>query len=289
MYPPQDLAALVAIAETGSVRGAASALGRTQPAVTQAIRRLEDAVGFTLLDRSGYRARLTERGELFVKRAKSAVTQARSLRTFASLLAKGVEARLRMVCHGALPFDAWKLLIDELPERYFETVLEIELGEGDAPLRKLMSDEAQLAVILRELPDRQGVNIESKPLGALDFVNVVRTDRLEALLADDLTLPQILVADFDDPVSSFGVVEGQRHHRVSNHRIKVALIIDGKGWGTVPEYLVRDALADGIITAVAHKGLSQRGRRPFSLCRRRDQVSGPVASYIWQAADTITK
>src|SRR5262245_32235039 len=71
MFVVHDLAALVAVAESGSVRRGASALGRTQPAVSQAIQRLEEAAGFALLDRSGYRVRLTERGETFVKRGLS--------------------------------------------------------------------------------------------------------------------------------------------------------------------------------------------------------------------------
>jgi DNA-binding transcriptional LysR family regulator len=57
MFVIHDLAVLVAVADGGSVRSAAAALGRTQPAVSQAIQRLEGAVGFSLLDRSGYRAR----------------------------------------------------------------------------------------------------------------------------------------------------------------------------------------------------------------------------------------
>jgi DNA-binding transcriptional LysR family regulator len=287
MYASQDLAALVAIADAGSVRGAAVALGRTQPAVTQAIRRLEEAVGFDLLDRSGYRARLTERGALFVKRARSAVGQARSLRTFAALLAKGVEPRLRIACHGAIPIEAWTGLVENLPEQFPETAFEIELGEGDAPLRRLLNDDAQLALTLRALPDRHGPRLESIPVGDLDFVTIVRTDKRDALVREDSTLPQILVADFEDPEASFGVAEGARHLRVSNHRAKSALILVGAGWGSVPEGLVSDALAQGRVTAVSHRGLRERGRRTFSLCRKRDQVVGPAAAYIWRAAQTI--
>src|SRR5690606_32198436 len=108
----------VAVADGGSVRRAAAAMERTQPAVTQAIQRLEDAVGFALLDRSGYRVRLTERGEAFVKRARLTVKQARELKAFASVLSSGVEARLRIGVHGAIPTEAWMPLLTELPQRF---------------------------------------------------------------------------------------------------------------------------------------------------------------------------
>jgi DNA-binding transcriptional LysR family regulator len=178
-------------------------------------------------------------------------------------------------------------LLDNLPERFPETVLELELGEGDAPLRRLMNDEAQLAIVLQALPDRHAANIESTVLGELDFVNVVRTDRMGRLLEEHSTLPQILVADFDDPLSSYGVAEGSCYYRVSNHRLKAALIVGGHGWGSVPVDLVADALTQGVVAAVAHKGLTERGRRPFSLCRKRDRAPGPVATHIWAMAQTI--
>src|SRR5262245_22315666 len=130
MYSSQDLAVLVAIAETGSLRGAAAALGKTQPAVTQAVQRLEEAVGFPLLDRTSYRAKLTERGETFVQRARVAVEHLTALETTAQLLSRGIEPRLRIGVHGAIPDETWVHLIRDIPQRFPNTVIEIEAGEG---------------------------------------------------------------------------------------------------------------------------------------------------------------
>lgn len=284
MYPLQDLAALVAVAETGSVRAAASELGRTQPAVTQAIRRLEEAVGFTLLDRSGYRARLTDRGDLFVKRARSMVHRARDLRTFARLLADGVEPRLRITCHGAVPETAWTALLAELSLRFPDTMFELELAEGEAPLRQLIADEAELAIMLHAVPDRLGTILESTPMGEVGFVTAVRGDRLSLLVQEGSRFPQILVADFDDPSSSYGVVEGKHYCRVSHHRAKAKLIEAGIGWGSVPESFVAEGLVSGTISTIGHKGMKERSQRPFSLCRKRDVVPGPVAAAAWDIA-----
>jgi DNA-binding transcriptional LysR family regulator len=284
MYPLQDLAALVAVAETGSVRGAASALGRTQPAVTQAIRRLEDAVGFSLLDRSGYRARLTDRGDLFVKRARSTVDRAQDLRTFARLLADGFEPRLRIACHGAISQQAWTSLLASLCNRFPDTMFELEFGEGEAPIRALLGDKAQLAILLHEVPDRLGTSVESVPMGEVDFVTAVRCDRMHLLATEGTSFPQILVADFDDPSSSYGVVEGLRYCRVSSHRAKAALIENGIGWGGVPEAFVEEKLASGELCVTAFMGMRERSRRPFSLFRKRGIVPGPVASAAWDEA-----
>ena len=285
MFAVADLAAFVAIAEHGSVRQAATVLGRTQPAVSQAIQRLEEAVGFALLDRSGYRARLTERGETFVRRARVAVKQARDLRAFAGVLSRGVEARLRIAVHGAIPIPSWMHLISEVAERFPDTALEIQLGEGDAPLRRLMQEQADLAIALS--PGPAGADgIDSCWLGELNFATVVRTDRLGPNQQDSLaSLPQILVADFEDPEASYGVAEGHRYWRVSDHRIKVAAIIAGTGWGSVPEVMVEAALQEGQLCAIAYRGMGPRSRRPFHIYRQRDKPFGPVASFIWSRCD----
>lgn len=61
--PLRLLTTFEAVARLGSMREAASALNVTQPAVTQALKALEDHVGAILIDRSTRPARLTETGQ----------------------------------------------------------------------------------------------------------------------------------------------------------------------------------------------------------------------------------
>lgn len=230
MFTPQDLAALIAVADAGSIHRAAEVLGRTQPAVTQAIQRLEEAVGFQLLDRSGYRVSLTERGAIFAKRARATVKQARDLRVFASVLERGIEAQLRISIHGAIPPNAWMHLIADIPMRFPDTVLELHVGEGDSPIRRLQNDESDLAIVLSLAADHRNTNLERLMLGEVEFVTVVQAARIDIGEEDNLAaLPQILVADFDDPTTSYGVVEGHRYWRLSDHRLKAAAIVAGTG------------------------------------------------------------
>jgi molybdate transport repressor ModE-like protein len=66
----RQLETLAAVADRGSFSAAADALGISQPAVSQQIQALERDVGAPLIDRSGRRARLTERGEVVVRHAR---------------------------------------------------------------------------------------------------------------------------------------------------------------------------------------------------------------------------
>ena len=66
----QDLHAFVAVAEARSFSVAARTLHRTQPAVSQAVRRIEDALGDRLFDRSSRNGVLTEAGTLLLEHAR---------------------------------------------------------------------------------------------------------------------------------------------------------------------------------------------------------------------------
>jgi DNA-binding transcriptional LysR family regulator len=283
MFSATDLAALVAVADTGSVRGAAAVLGRTQPAVTQAIRRLEDAVGFLLLDRSSYRARLTEKGETFVKRARLTVNHARSLRDFATLLSRGVEPQVRIAIDGAIPQYVWIELIRNATSQFPDTPVEIQSGQDYAPLRRLEEGEVDLAVLFDITVRRRRAGLQSRPLGEVEFCNVVRADKLDQLLETEALIPQIYVADFEDSAPGYGSVDGQRYWRVSTHRMQADAILSGLGWGSVPKGLVDEALAERSLVSLPYLGLSERSSYPFSLYRQRDHHLGPVSSLLWES------
>jgi DNA-binding transcriptional LysR family regulator len=70
MYDPTRLAALVAVAEAGSITRAAERLGYTPPALSQQLAKLEREAGSALLVRHHRGARLTAAGELLVARAR---------------------------------------------------------------------------------------------------------------------------------------------------------------------------------------------------------------------------
>jgi DNA-binding transcriptional LysR family regulator len=58
-----QLEAFVAVVREGSFSKAAKALYRTQPAISQIIKRLEDEIGQPLFDRSSRRGVLTDAGQ----------------------------------------------------------------------------------------------------------------------------------------------------------------------------------------------------------------------------------
>jgi len=70
----QSLRVVKAIADTGSITGAAELLGYSQPAISQQMRRLEARLGVPVIERAGRRMRLTEAGRILARHAPAVTT-----------------------------------------------------------------------------------------------------------------------------------------------------------------------------------------------------------------------
>ncbi|MGH1465937.1 MAG: LysR family transcriptional regulator [Cognatishimia sp.] len=68
---PQHIQTLVAIAEAGSIRRAAEMMGKSQPAITKALRQIEIDVGAALFRRSSRGVALTDLGKRVLARART--------------------------------------------------------------------------------------------------------------------------------------------------------------------------------------------------------------------------
>ena len=71
----RDLETLVAVVQEGGMRKAAQALHLSQPAVSKAMRELEDALGLQLLERSARGVVPTNYGEALVRRSKGLIDE----------------------------------------------------------------------------------------------------------------------------------------------------------------------------------------------------------------------
>ena len=67
---------VLAVAEQGSIRAAGRLLGTTQPAITRSIRELEHELGVSLFERHAKGIRLTDMGQVFVRRAAAGTSAA---------------------------------------------------------------------------------------------------------------------------------------------------------------------------------------------------------------------
>lgn len=71
----QHIQVLVAIADHGSLRAAAAALGKSQPALTQALQQAEEELGVAIFNRTSRGVEVTEIGERILTRARTIASE----------------------------------------------------------------------------------------------------------------------------------------------------------------------------------------------------------------------
>ncbi|HEX7637286.1 MAG TPA: LysR family transcriptional regulator, partial [Burkholderiaceae bacterium] len=121
----------VAMADAGTLVGAAARVGRTQSALSMQLKRLEETVGRTLFHRSNQGLRLTAAGDLLLGHAT------RLLRVhdeaLAELSGRGLSGRLRLGC----PEDYAVRLLPELLRRLGSQHPRVQFDLACAPTPRL--------------------------------------------------------------------------------------------------------------------------------------------------------
>ncbi|MFZ5956288.1 LysR family transcriptional regulator [Pseudomonas knackmussii] len=157
----RDLAYFETIAELGHLGRAADRLGRSQPALTKSIQRLEQSLGASLFQRDGRRIRLTPAGELMLQRARqlrqSVEETRREVRDFAS----GVVGNIRLGCAATMAEYLLPRLVEELLARAPDVTISLVLGQDDLLRESLRGGRLDMAICSRILDDPQ---LLSEPL-----------------------------------------------------------------------------------------------------------------------------
>src|ERR1700735_2478542 len=116
----RELQAVLAVAELGSFRRAAAALGYTQSALSHQVSALEAALGQLLFHRPGGRAavRLTPAGEAVCRRARRALSEVEAVAADAEQAARGEVVRVRVGVTQTTACDIIPAALHPFPEGY---------------------------------------------------------------------------------------------------------------------------------------------------------------------------
>lgn len=168
----RQLRYLTAIADEGSFTAAAAREHVAQPALSQQIRRLEDEVGVTLVDRTTRRVRMTGAGIALVERARRALAE---VDAGVAELNELTGVRAGRVAIGAMqtlgPFDLSRLLA-AFHARYPEVELAVREEPSETLAERLRSDVLDLA-FLSVTEQIQGGGLSFKRLATEEVVAVL--------------------------------------------------------------------------------------------------------------------
>jgi DNA-binding transcriptional LysR family regulator len=281
-----QLLCLDAVVTEGGFQAAAEKLRRAQPSVSQAVKKLEEQLGLNLLDRSGYRVSLTEAGRSFHQRARVMLHELGALKAHAAQLAMGEESELRVVIGDLCPLTQTLALL----RRFFDgcpgTRLHLHFEAIGGPWERLFDGEADL--ILHHI-DKSDPRLEHIDLFPVTLVPVVAPGFLGFPLTRSITPEQMrphvqcIIRDTSRraPARDYFVVEGARSWTVSDQLMKKELILQGMGWGHMPEFLVTPELRDRRLLAINGRHF-KGGVTELVAARRRETPHGPIAQRLWR-------
>jgi DNA-binding transcriptional LysR family regulator len=240
---------LQAIVECGGFAQAATALHRSQSAISYAVARLQEQLGVALLVLEGRRMKLTEAGEALLRDARSLLDAASKLERRARSLRDGWEPEVRLAVDGLCPtaplLDALAEFAARCPASRVQLHEEILSGAEEALLR----GEVDLAVVNRVPPGFLGDRIAEA-----EFIAVAAPDhplhrRDAPLHADDLAAyTQAVVRDSGarQPRDE-GWLGAARRWTVGNPETAVAMVHAGLAFAWLPRHRIAESLAAGTL------------------------------------------
>lgn len=188
------------VVDAGSISRAAERVGLTQPSLTQAMKRLEETLGSTLLIRDRQGARLTVSGKSFLVKSKSLLSQWQQTRVEVQRYETEVLGRFSIGCHPSVGLYTLSKFLPKLLKTHPH--LEINLKHD---LSRKLTDlvircELDYAIVVNPIPHPEFVirNIADDIVGFWVSEHLLREDGFkvseQTLLYDpDLVQTQSLI------------------------------------------------------------------------------------------------
>jgi DNA-binding transcriptional LysR family regulator len=149
----QQLEMFAAVVETGSVRRGAERVFRTAPAVSVALRKLEEEMGAPLFDRSDrHNHQLTVSGKALYTYAMRILAMRNEAAASIKDLAKGSRGDLRLGTHESLSLYLLPSLLQRFNEAHRGVKTEVVCGNSDRLLTALADRAVELA-LMGDAPD----------------------------------------------------------------------------------------------------------------------------------------
>ncbi len=277
------------VQELGSLKLASEALHKTQPALSKAIKNLEQQFGFAIFDRSQYRLALTAEGKQIYQHALKVLDSASALKQLSRHLQQGLENSVTLAFDSN--FDSRRLapVIRQCQQRYGNTQLVLKQHNVTGAIEALSKQQAQLAICALPNLQIETLDLEVVAIDKLELINVI-APHLAAQFAP-LTRREQLKHELQIVLQDTGSVSGnkdlgvspdQRRLYVNNMQDKYQLIKAAVGWGRLPHYLIEQDLQLGQLQRLELADVRNQLLGDIFIVKGKNQVLGPVADFIWR-------
>lgn len=261
------LLAFVKTADLGSFVAAGRSLEISASAVGKGVARLEQQLGVRLMQRSTRRIQLTDEGRLFHERCRRILDDLDDAQAMLSHVKEVPRGRLRV----SAPIVGYHFLLPMIPDflaRYPEVELDINFSDRAVDL---IDEGVDVAILSGDLPDSRLV---SRPLGRFRLLLCASRSYLQRhgtpLTVRDLGQHAAVRFRHPDsgkildwPMLQAGIF-AETHLRTilacNNMEAIFGATVRGLGIACMPDFQVREALADGRLQSVLDEELYASGQ-----------------------------
>ena len=245
----EQWAVLAAVVDEGGFAQAASALNRSQSAISYSVARLQESLDVALLVVEGRKSVLTAHGQTLLARARALLKELDTLEALARSLKQGWESELKLIVDAAFPRARLLDIVAELQSSCPSTQIQLADGVLSGAEQAITEGSADLVVTSRVPPGHL-----SDWLLDVNFVAVARADHPllqveHALTTDDLAHHvQAVVRDSGTAhPRDEGWLGAARRFTVSSMDASLATILAGLAYAWLPEHMLVEQLRSGAL------------------------------------------
>lgn len=287
-----QLEVLVTVAKEKSFSRAADILGRTQPAISQAIRRLESEIGEKLFDRSSKDGTLTSAGNVLVEYAKQMLNLRRD--------AQSAVRELKDLHHGKVTISAnehtvFYLLpvIRVFRERHPFIKVEVKRGVASRIPTEIIGREVELGVVSFKPHDE---SVKSVAVESDELVMIVSTThplaKKDSVSVKDLGVETFVAHNAPSPYRESVIDAFEKYNTPLNISVELPsleaikkLVEMGAGVALVPKLSAQTEIEKGQLAALSVKEL--RLERRLHIIYRRNTVLSHAAQAFLDTAKSL--
>jgi DNA-binding transcriptional LysR family regulator len=273
----EQWAVLAAVIDHGGFAQAATALNKSQSAISYAIARLQESLDVPVLVIEGRKAVLTPHGQALLKRARTLLKDADTLERLARSLKQGWEPQLRLVVDAAFPRERLLKIVAELQQLCPDTQMQLSDAVLSGAEEAITDGTADVVVTTRVPPGFLG-----EPLLDVSFMAVAHPDhplfRLDTPLDTGHLVHHVQAVVRDSGVKhprDEGWLGADKRCTVSSVEASLATVQAGLAYAWLPQHLLEEPLKRGTLRLLPLASGSTRSLA-LHLVVVRPEASGPA-------------
>jgi len=285
----EQLKMLKHVAEQGSLKSASEVLYKTQPAISQGIKQLENQLGLQLFDRQGYRLELTSDGEQIYRRALRLLNEASEIKQLSQYLVDGNEASITISIEASYDLNRLLPILENTQNEFPRTQIILKQEYISGAFEAVQSEQADLAITPVDALILETGTFDSNWLYEGFLINVAAPRFLmrhsELKSVEELRNEyQIIVQDSGQNSKgvNYSVQTGQRCWYANDFTTKKTLIMSGMGWGSLPEHQIVDELKNKSLVKLDLTDKKNAIELHYRAVKLKSKMLGPVASKLWK-------